>query len=116
VPAQQCPGGDQEYAAPPAAQGSDDSAAVNLSPQHRVLVSKNEQLGVLAGIPAQQDLRHGQQRTSCSVQQRNDHPSSISAAEEELRTWAATSGDDFPIPTGPSQDLKDASSAPDPCG
>lgn len=63
-------------------------------------MSENEQLGVLAGIPAQQDRRHGQQRSSCSVQQRNDHPGSISAAEEELRTWAPTSGDDFPSPAG----------------
>ncbi|MDQ7802683.1 hypothetical protein Q5425_03000 [Amycolatopsis sp. A133] len=60
---------------------------------------ENKQLSVLAGIPAQQDRQHGQQRTSCSVQQRNDHPGSISAAEVDLHTSAPTSGDDFPSPT-----------------
>ena len=74
--------------------------AVQLSPPHRVLVPQYEQFGVLGGVPAEQDRRQGQQRTSCSVQQRNDHPGSISTAAKELRTWAPTSGDDFPSRTG----------------
>jgi len=112
VPAQQRPWGDQKDAAPAAAQeqrrqrglpepdcGLIADLTVDLSPQHRVLMSENEQLGVLAGVPAQQYRWHGQQRTSCSVQQRNDHLGSISAAAEELRPWIPTSGDDFPSPT-----------------
>lgn len=96
VPTQQRPWGDQEDTAPAEQRRQRGQPkpvcwlitdrTVNLSPQHRVLMSENEQLGVLAGVPAQQYRRHGQQRTSCSVQQRNDHPGSISATAEELRT------------------------------